>query len=318
MFTKHNWITIQFLSALLDNLQNLPKSRKPSASPSRNRTAGAGSASAKAAEEPQVKNYTPEQIEAVRRINKCKDFYQILGVTKESTDSEIKKAYKKLALQVHPDKNKAPGSVEAFKSVGNAVATLTDAEKRKRYDLYGDESQQERSQQTRYQYQNAFDADISPEEIFNLFFNGGYGAQNVYMRRGRTFRNQNEEYRQRTTGGTGGNQQQPQSTYGALINLLPILILIALSMMSSFFISDPIYSLQPSLWVLWAREGESDVVLGREFLAFIGLLLVRSRDFQLFTFEPSGLCFVVYLLNLKWSARVIIKLEGIELIKFYE
>lgn len=180
----------------------------------------------------------------MRRINKCKDFYQILGVTKESTDSDVKKAYKKLALQVHPDKNKAPGSVEAFKSLGNAVAILTDAEKRKRYDMYGDESQQPRTQ-SRYQYQNSFDSDISPEEIFNLFFNGGYSGQNAYMRQRRANRGQ-EEYRQRQTGG-GQGQQQPQSTYGALINLLPILILIALSMMSSFFISDPIYSLQPSL-----------------------------------------------------------------------
>lgn len=219
----------------------MPRTRKASASPSRNQSGP----TTPQTEEPKAKNYTTEQLEAVRRINKCKDFYQILGVTKESTDSEIKKAYKKLALQVHPDKNMAPGSVEAFKSLGNAVSILTDAEKRKRYDMFGDESQQERPQ-SRYQYQSGFDADISPEEIFNLFFNGGRpSGQNVFTRQRRGFPGGDNYRTQRQTGGQ--QQGQAQSSYGALINLLPILILIALSMMSSFFISDPIYSLQPSL-----------------------------------------------------------------------
>lgn len=219
----------------------MPKTQKtsPSASPSRNRAA---SGNQKAEEQPI--NYTQEQVDAVKRINKCKDFYEILGVKKDTTDSEIKKAYKKLALQVHPDKNKAPGSVEAFKALGNAVAILTDAEKRKRYDLYGDESTQERSgsryQQQQFGYGRSFEADITPEEIFNLFFNGGYPNQNVYMRQRRFNRNTDDHRREQ------GNQQ-PQTGYGALINLLPIIILITLSMMSSFFISEPIYSLQPSL-----------------------------------------------------------------------
>ncbi|KAK7068716.1 DnaJ (Hsp40), subfamily B, member 12, partial [Halocaridina rubra] len=83
--------------------------------------------------------YTSDQLEAVKRIRNCKDYYQILGVTKEATDNDLKKAYRKLALQFHPDKNKAPGASEAFKAVGNAFAVLSDTEKRKQYDLYGPE-----------------------------------------------------------------------------------------------------------------------------------------------------------------------------------
>lgn len=52
---------------------------------------------------------------SIFRIKKCKDYYEILGVSKDSTDSDLKKSYRKLALQFHPDKNKAPGADEAFK-----------------------------------------------------------------------------------------------------------------------------------------------------------------------------------------------------------
>lgn len=72
----------------------------------------------KSDEGPKTIDYTQEQVEAVNKIKKCKDYYEILGVSKDSTDSDIKKAYKKLALQFHPDKNKAPGSAEAFKAIG--------------------------------------------------------------------------------------------------------------------------------------------------------------------------------------------------------
>ena len=52
---------------------------------------------------------------SLHRIKQCKDFYEILGVLKEAPQDELKRAYKKLALRFHPDKNHAPGATEAFK-----------------------------------------------------------------------------------------------------------------------------------------------------------------------------------------------------------
>jgi DnaJ-class molecular chaperone len=68
-----------------------------------------------------------------------KDFYKILGVAKTANDDEIKKAYRKLALKYHPDKNKAPGAEEKFKEVAEAYEILSDKKKRDIYDQYGEE-----------------------------------------------------------------------------------------------------------------------------------------------------------------------------------
>ncbi len=67
-----------------------------------------------------------------------RDYYEVLGVQKGASDDEIKKAYRKLAKQYHPDLNKDdPTAAEKFKEVGEAYSVLSDSEKRARYDQFG-------------------------------------------------------------------------------------------------------------------------------------------------------------------------------------
>ena len=68
------------------------------------------------------------------------DYYKILGVTKEATDAEIKKAYRKLALKWHPDKNpnNRVEAEEKFKKINEAYSVLSDKDKRRQYDRGGD------------------------------------------------------------------------------------------------------------------------------------------------------------------------------------
>jgi len=66
-----------------------------------------------------------------------KDYYEILGVPRNASKEEIKKAYRRLALQYHPDRNKSPDAEEKFKEISEAYAVLSDDEKRRLYDMYG-------------------------------------------------------------------------------------------------------------------------------------------------------------------------------------
>ncbi|BAJ49881.1 molecular chaperone DnaJ [Candidatus Caldarchaeum subterraneum] len=66
-----------------------------------------------------------------------KDYYEILGVPRNATKEEIKRAYRRLALQYHPDRNKSPEAEEKFKEISEAYAVLMDDEKRRLYDMYG-------------------------------------------------------------------------------------------------------------------------------------------------------------------------------------
>jgi molecular chaperone DnaJ len=80
-----------------------------------------------------------------------RDYYEVLGVSKNASKDEIKDAYRKLAMQYHPDRNKSPDAEEKFKEISEAYAVLSDDEKRGQYDQLG---------------HAGFDQRYTPEDIF--------------------------------------------------------------------------------------------------------------------------------------------------------
>ena len=68
-----------------------------------------------------------------------RDFYSVLGVPRNASCEDIKKAYKRQALLFHPDKNKNPEAEEKFKKISEAYSVLTDPSKRQIFDTYGEE-----------------------------------------------------------------------------------------------------------------------------------------------------------------------------------
>lgn len=68
-----------------------------------------------------------------------KDYYKILGIQSGANEEEIKKAYRKMALKFHPDKNKDPNAEEKFKEIAEAYEVLSDPKKKAIYDQYGED-----------------------------------------------------------------------------------------------------------------------------------------------------------------------------------
>jgi DnaJ-class molecular chaperone len=135
-----------------------------------------------------------------------RDYYEILGLSKSASLAEIKAAYRKLALQWHPDRNKAANANEKFKEINEAYAVLSDPKKKETYDQFGHAAFQPGMggapgqgpfgggfQQGPFQYYYStggqqggmpFGEDFfDPFEIFEQFFGGGFSARGGRTRR---------------------------------------------------------------------------------------------------------------------------------------
>jgi molecular chaperone DnaJ len=109
-----------------------------------------------------------------------RDYYEVLGIPRDADDNTIKSAYRKLALQYHPDRNKSGDAAERFKEINEAYEVLSDAEKRQMYDRYGHAAANAGFGQGAGSPFGGFGGvggfgDIS--DIFDEFFGGGRSAQ---------------------------------------------------------------------------------------------------------------------------------------------
>ena len=99
-----------------------------------------------------------------------RDYYEVLGVPKDANKDQIKTSYRKLALQYHPDRNKAAGAEDRFKEISEAYAVLSDDAKRAQYDRFGHEGIQ-----GKYTSEDIFRTANFDEILRDLGF-GGFGG----------------------------------------------------------------------------------------------------------------------------------------------
>ncbi|KAK9084242.1 hypothetical protein Scep_030713 [Stephania cephalantha] len=192
--------------------------------------------------------YSDENAKLVNEIKRTRDYYAILGVEKRCSVEEIRRAYKKLSLKVHPDKNKAPGSEEAFNKVCKAFKCLSEEESRRNYDQNGildefDHNQRCNNVRRRRYYRMGrtntnvnvfFHDDFDPNEVFRSFF----GQSDVFWTSNVRRTRRMDDWRRGS-----------DHTHGGLdvnITLLLLLVFFIVLFLATIPFWDPEYSLHPS------------------------------------------------------------------------
>src|SRR3989344_438639 len=105
----------------------------------------------------------------------AKDYYETLGVSRNATKEEIKKAYLKLAKKYHPDMNKEADATEKFKEINEAASVLGDEQKRAQYDRFGS-ADSNSGAGGGYQDFSNFASGFDFEDLFSSFFGGGFST----------------------------------------------------------------------------------------------------------------------------------------------
>lgn len=112
-------------------------------------------------------------------VENKRDYYEVLGVTRNASASELKKAFRRLARQYHPDVSEAPDAAEKFKEINEAYEVLSDSNKRARYDRFGHAGVSGDGGFSGFE--GGFG---SVADIFEEFFGGGFGSGGRRQRRG--------------------------------------------------------------------------------------------------------------------------------------
>jgi DnaJ family protein B protein 12 len=157
------------------------------------------------------------------------DHYRILGVQRDASDADIKKAYRKEALRWHPDKNPDNKEVaeKRFKDISQAFKVLSNPDERAHFDRYGSEApQRPRGPGGHGGGQPMYAEDLSPEDIFNMFFGIPPGG----ARRPHAHQQQQQHFHRQRHDGAGVQVSMTQ--------LLPIILLLLFSLLSSLSSGD--------------------------------------------------------------------------------
>ncbi|TPX49833.1 hypothetical protein SeMB42_g02456 [Synchytrium endobioticum] len=321
-----------FASSTNDTSSTSDEQAPPSTSSQRtNSTSGTANSnsSSTASSSSGGKSYTKDQLDGIKRIKACRekgDLYAVLGLKNgECSDDDIKKAYRKLALQYHPDKCQASGSDEAFKAIGNAYLILSDPQKRERYDRYGIDSDSRSAaaaspahMQNHFHSQN-FDSEISAEDIFNMFF--GEMAGNSIGVRSYTFSSgslfgqpryhSNRFAHQRRYHESGGQHNTgPPTRMALLLQFLPLIALFVFSVVgqlmsysSSGYSAENMFSMMKT--PLYSAER---VTTHHSVHYFVNPKLWSLWEQQILGPNPTGIK------NREWQKRI---LEVEELVEYH-